>query len=101
MDTKFFVHIFETLFYKSEPYISFTEILDRTSIMDKNRKNFRGILHGFYKSCIVMGSEILTEDEEGTIMFFHEFYVFLRHFSEQYTTDSQMFFHFFLIEKGL
>lgn len=48
-----------------------------------------------------MGSEILTEDEERTFIFFHEFYVFLRHFSEQYTTDSQLFFHFFLMLNGL
>lgn len=70
-ETELLIDILKTFSDKSEPYISFTKILDRTSIMDKNRKNFHGILHGFYESCIIMSSEVLTEDEESSRIFWH------------------------------
>jgi hypothetical protein len=38
--------------------------------MDKNREYFFRVFHRFDESSIVMSSEILTEDEEGTVVLF-------------------------------
>jgi hypothetical protein len=70
MRTDILIDMFECLTDKSESHISLTEVIDRSFIMDKDRKYFFRVFHRFDESSIVMSSEILTEDEESTVVLF-------------------------------
>lgn len=59
---EYIIHRFEHLSDKAEPHIISSKILYRTNIMDKNRKYFLWLRYGFEERCIVLESEILTED---------------------------------------
>ncbi len=60
----------ECLSDETESNICLSEILDSSSIMNKNGKNLFRIFDRFDESSIIVKSEILTEDEEATIVGF-------------------------------